>query len=120
LELPERLLILISYDSNVFCDGYIARTPSRRTRSRDHNIDVDRGCEVASEQDLLTLIEAQFGVAIAPRSLRTPATLSRTPIEGLELSRTVCVYGVAGRQRTPVASAMLKMLRAYDWSTYLN
>jgi len=87
---------------------------------RDHNIDVDRGCEVASEQDLLTLLEAQFGVAIAPKSLRTPATLSRTPVEGLELSRTVYVYGVAGRQRTPVASAMLKMLRAYDWSTHLN
>jgi DNA-binding transcriptional LysR family regulator len=87
---------------------------------RDHNIDIDRGCEVASEQDLLALLEAQFGVAIAPRSLRTPATLSRTPVEGLELSRTVYVYGVAGRQRTPVASAMLKMLRAYNWSTHLN
>jgi DNA-binding transcriptional LysR family regulator len=87
---------------------------------RDHNIDVDRGCEVASEQDLLTLLEAQFGVAIAPKSLRTPATLSRTPVEGLELSRTVYVYGVAGRQRTAVASATLKMLRAYDWSTHLN
>jgi hypothetical protein len=84
---------------------------------RDHNIDIDRGCEVASEQDLLTLLEAQFGVAIAPKSLRTPATLS---IDGLELSRTVYAYGVAGRQRTAVASAMLKMLRAYDWSTHLN
>jgi DNA-binding transcriptional LysR family regulator len=87
---------------------------------RDHNIDVDRGCEVASEQDLLMLVEAQFGVAIAPRSLRTPPTVSRTPIAGLELSRTVYVYGVAGRQRTPVASAMLKMLRAYNWSAHLN
>jgi hypothetical protein len=40
------------------------------------------------------------------------------PVKGLELSRTVYVYGVAGRQRTPVASAMLKMLRAYDWSSH--
>jgi DNA-binding transcriptional LysR family regulator len=87
---------------------------------RDHDIDVDRGCEVASEHDLLMLVEAQFGVAIAPRSLRTPPTLSRISIAGLELSRTVYVYGVAGRRRTPVASAMLKMLRAYDWSTHVN
>jgi DNA-binding transcriptional LysR family regulator len=87
---------------------------------RDHNIEVDRGCEITSEQDLITLVEAGFGVAIAPRSLRTPATLARTPIGGLELSRTVYVYGVAGRQRTPVASAMLKMLRAYSWSTHIN
>ena len=85
---------------------------------RDHNIDVERGCEVASEQDLIALLEAGFGVAIAPRSLRTSATLARVPVKGLELSRTVYVYGVAGRQRTPVAGTMLKMLRAYDWSNH--
>ena len=85
---------------------------------RDHNIDVERGCEVASEQDLIALLEAGFGVAIAPRSLRTSATLARVPVKGLELSRTVYVYGVAGRQRTPVAATMLKMLRAYDWSNH--
>ena len=34
------------------------------------------------------------------------------------LRRTVYLYGVAGRQRTPVASAVLKMLRAADWSRY--
>ena len=85
---------------------------------RDHNIDVERGCDVTSERDLIALLEAGFGVAIAPRSLRTPATLARVPVKGLELSRTVYVYGVAGRQRTPVAAAMLKMLRAYDWSSH--
>jgi hypothetical protein len=30
----------------------------------------------------------------------------------------VYLYGVAGRQRTAAASAMLKMLRAADWSHY--
>jgi DNA-binding transcriptional LysR family regulator len=87
---------------------------------RDHNIDVERGCEVTSERDLIALLEAGFGVAIAPRSLRTAATLTRVPVNGLELSRTVYVYGVAGRQRTPVAATMLKMLRAYDWSSQIN
>jgi hypothetical protein len=33
----------------------------------------------------------------------------------MELRRTVYLYGVAGRQRTAAASAMLKMLRAADW-----
>jgi len=37
---------------------------------------------------------------------------------GVELRRTVYLYGVAGRQRTPMASAILKMLRAADWSRY--
>jgi DNA-binding transcriptional LysR family regulator len=85
---------------------------------REHAIEVDRGCDVPSEHDLITLIEADFGIAFAPRSLRIPASLTRVPIGGVELSRTVYVYGVAGRQRTAVASAALKMMRARDWSPY--
>ena len=37
-------------------------------------------------------------------------------INGLELSRAVHLYGVAGRQRTAVAALVMKMLRAADWS----
>jgi len=40
----------------------------------------------------------------------------RIAVDGVEIKRTVHLYGVAGRQRTAVASAMMKMLRAYDWS----
>jgi hypothetical protein len=39
-------------------------------------------------------------------------------VEDIEINHTVHLYGVAGRQRTPVAAAMMKMLRAYDWSSY--
>jgi len=55
-----------------------------------------------------------------PRSLAAPETLTRTPVKGIELRRTVYLYGVAGRQRTAVASAVLKLLRAADWSRYAN
>jgi hypothetical protein len=37
-----------------------------------------------------------------------------------ELGRSVCLYGVAGRERTAVAAAVLKMLRAADWSRHAN
>jgi DNA-binding transcriptional LysR family regulator len=74
--------------------------------------------DVTSDEDLVTLVEAGLGVALAPSSLRAPASLARVPINGLDLSRTVYVYGVAGRQRTAVGSAMLKMLRAADWSRF--
>jgi DNA-binding transcriptional LysR family regulator len=83
-----------------------------------HGVDADRGHDVTSDEDLIALVEADFGVALVPRSLRLPATLTRVPVDQLELSRTVYVYGVAGRQRTAVAAAMLKMLRAADWSRY--
>jgi hypothetical protein len=42
----------------------------------------------------------------------------KVSIDKLELSRTVYVYGVAGRQRTTVATTMMKMLRAADWSRF--
>ena len=87
---------------------------------RSHGIDAENGHDVASDHDLITLIEADFGIAFAPRSLRTPPSLARVPVSQIDLSRTVYAYGVAGRQRTAVGSAMLKMVRAADWSRYAN
>jgi DNA-binding transcriptional LysR family regulator len=85
---------------------------------RAREFDVTRFHEVSADGDLLSLLEAGVGVALAPRSTQNPATLVRITVEGLELTRTISLYGVAGRQRTAVASAMMKMLRAYDWSSY--
>jgi DNA-binding transcriptional LysR family regulator len=80
--------------------------------------DVTRFHEVSADGDLLSLLEAGVGVALTPRSTQSPATLVRIAVEDLAITRTVTLYGVAGRQRTAVASAMMKMLRAYDWSRY--
>jgi DNA-binding transcriptional LysR family regulator len=87
---------------------------------RGHQIDADHGHAIASEHDLVTLVEADLGVAFVPRSLASPQTLTRVPVEGIEFKRTVYLYGVAGRQRTAVGSAIFKMLRAADWSRYAN
>jgi DNA-binding transcriptional LysR family regulator len=83
---------------------------------RGREFDVTRFHEISADGDLISLLEAGLGVALLPRSTRSPATLVRIVVDGIELKRTVNLYGVAGRQRTPVASAMMKMLRAYDWS----
>jgi DNA-binding transcriptional LysR family regulator len=82
---------------------------------RAREFDVTRFHEVSADGDLISLLEAGLGVALVPRSTRSPATLMRIAVDGIEVKRTVHLYGVAGRQRTPVASAMMKMLRAYDW-----
>jgi DNA-binding transcriptional LysR family regulator len=86
---------------------------------RSHSLDVDRGHELTSERDLIALIETDLGVAFAPRS-SCPRTLKRAPVKGMEMQRTVYLYGVAGRERTAVASAILKLLRATDWSRQTN
>lgn len=85
---------------------------------RSRQLDANYGHAITSERDLVTLVEADLGVAFVPRSLARPETLGRAPVEGLELNRTVYLYGVAGRQRTAVASTLMKMLRACDWSRY--
>jgi len=79
---------------------------------------VDHGHEIEVASDLISLLEAGLGVAMLPASTSIPATLIRRAVNGIDLRRTLYVYGVAGRQRSAVASAMLKMLRAADWSPY--
>ena len=87
---------------------------------RSHGLDVDQGYELNSERDLITLLESDFGVAFVPRSLPRPKTLKQAAVNGVEFRRTNYLYGVAGRERTAVASAILKMLRAADWSRHTN
>jgi DNA-binding transcriptional LysR family regulator len=99
--------------------AYCELAEKAATLIRSHSLDVDRGHELTSERDLIALIESDFGVAFAPRS-SCPRTLKQAPVKGVELRRTVYLYAVAGRQRTAVASTILKMLRAADWSRCIN
>jgi DNA-binding transcriptional LysR family regulator len=83
---------------------------------RSRGIDMDHCHEVTSERDLSALLDANMGVVLVPASAGGTQIWKRTPVEGLELRRTVHLYGVAGRQRSAAGSAMLKMLRAAEWS----
>jgi hypothetical protein len=39
-------------------------------------------------------------------------------VEGLDFKRTIYLYGVAGRQRSAAASALIRLMRAGDWSAH--
>ncbi|GLR88973.1 LysR family transcriptional regulator [Bradyrhizobium iriomotense] len=82
---------------------------------REHGVDVDHSHEISSERDLIELVEADIGVAMVPHTSPVPDSLKRTSVAGLDARRTVNLYGVAGRQRTAVASAVMRMLRGADW-----
>jgi DNA-binding transcriptional LysR family regulator len=84
------------------------------------NLDVLHGPEVASPRDLIALVEAGFGFAVVPRSETIPGTITRMAVNGIDLRRSVYLYGVAGRERTAVASALMKLVRAADWSRSVN
>jgi DNA-binding transcriptional LysR family regulator len=74
--------------------------------------------EASSEGDVVGLLSANVGVALVPFSADLPGKLRRLSLEDADLARPVCVYGVAGRPRSPIASTLLKMLRTSDWSAY--
>jgi DNA-binding transcriptional LysR family regulator len=95
--------------------GYCEGASRLNTTLREHGMDVDHCHEISSERDLIALLEADIGVAIVPNTSRVPKTLKRASIDGLNARRTVNLYGVAGRERTAVASAVMRMLRGADW-----
>jgi DNA-binding transcriptional LysR family regulator len=82
---------------------------------RERGLDVDQSHEVCSERDLIELVEADIGVAIIPDTSPIPQSLKRTPLAGLDARRTIHLYGVSGRERTAVGSAVMRMLRGADW-----
>jgi DNA-binding transcriptional LysR family regulator len=100
--------------------GYCEHTPRLNTALREHGVDVDHCHEATSERDLIALLEAGIGIAVIPGTSRIPQTLKRTSVEGLAARRTVNLYGVAGRERTAVASAVMRMLRGADWRQFLE
>jgi DNA-binding transcriptional LysR family regulator len=87
---------------------------------REHGLNCDHGHQVSSERDLIELLEADVGVAVMPVTSPIPPTLKRTTINGLDARRTVHLYGVAGRERTAVASAIMRMLRGADWRHHVS
>ena len=85
---------------------------------RTNNIDAGDSGEIHLQHDVITMVEAGLGVAILPASTSMSNALVRLKINDVDSRRTVYIYGVAGRQRSAVASAILSMLRAADWSRY--
>lgn len=84
---------------------------------REHGLEIDCGHEISNEHDLIELIEADVGIAVIPDTSPIPQTLKRTSVDRLDARRTVHLYGVAGRERTAVASAVMRMLRGTDWQS---
>jgi DNA-binding transcriptional LysR family regulator len=87
---------------------------------REHGLNFDQGHQICSERDLIELLEAEVGVAVMPHTSPIPETLQRATVDGLDARRTVHLYGVAGRERTAVASAVMRMLRGADWRQYMK
>ena len=75
--------------------------------------------EVTSDRDAIRMIEAGFGIGLLPSSSRIGDTLCRIPFKH-QLERTINIYSVSGRQRSPVQTGLMNLLRSADWGQYGN
>ncbi len=100
--------------------NYCEHAEQLNTSFRDRGLDVGQSHAISSERDLIELLEADIGIAVVPRSSSMPESLKRANVNGFDIRRTVNLYGVAGRERTAVASAVMRMLRGANWSQYLG
>ncbi len=98
----ERLL------SRPYCEMYAALTEMLRA----HGIDEQPGHQMATEDDLVGLLDANAGIAILPASSDRHDHLSTIDVAGLDLQRTVYLYAVSGRQWSPAAAGLLKLMRS--------
>lgn len=82
---------------------------------RQQGIELGATHSICSEADLIAMLEANLGVGLLPESGTVPTRVARVPLTGVDISRTVSCYGVAGRQRSMPVATLIKMLRAARW-----
>jgi DNA-binding transcriptional LysR family regulator len=87
---------------------------------RSNNLNAGDSHEIDLQRDAIAMVEAGLGIAIVPGSTTASNRLVRLTVTGIDFRRTVYIYGVAGRQRSAAASAILAMIRSANWSQYEN
>ncbi len=70
---------------------------------------------VDSDSDLAALVEANLGVALAPRSVLRASGFIRHMAPNLHLRRTLALYTVQGRVRSPEVATFISQIRAEEW-----
>ena len=85
-------------------------------RLADGVITANSAGDVASDQDMIALIDANLAIGILPQTIRVEDRLKKVALTDLAISRTVTLYTVAGRERALPAAGLIRLLRAYDYS----
>jgi DNA-binding transcriptional LysR family regulator len=70
----------------------------------------------ASESDLVDLVAAGLGNAIAPIGLALPESVVFVRVDDFTISRKTVFATVSGRKRSPATEALARALRARSWT----
>jgi len=72
--------------------------------------------EVDTHHDMNALLSASGGVAIVPQGAPHATALHRAKLCEFDFERTVSVYAISGRERSPSVSTFLNLLRSANFS----
>ncbi|HZP78670.1 MAG TPA: LysR family transcriptional regulator [Pseudolabrys sp.] len=103
-------------EQRLICRGYCEQAAELAAALEASGIKQVSSPGLLADEDLLSLIEANLGVAIMPQTARGGRSLHGIAVDELAIERAVFLYSVAGRERSPAASGLTKLLRAADWS----
>jgi len=98
-----------------YCE--LADTFAELARERDLHLAGQH--TMVGEDDFMQLACAELGIGVLPQTTPCSDGLRRLRVDGLDITRTVYLYAVAGRERTAPATALMKLLRAKDWTPHL-
>jgi DNA-binding transcriptional LysR family regulator len=94
-----------------------SETAAEETRQlKAAGISMDRAHMVESDDDLAALVEANIGVALAPKSALRGGGFIRHMTPNVDLRRTVTLYTVQGRSRSIEAASFISQIRAHEWA----
>ena len=101
-----------------YCEN-IDQSNSARTQAAElAGRAVEAGHAIASDTDALVFAGHGVGASLLPASHGRSDGVGTATVSTAELTRTVMLYGVAGRQRSAALGSLIALLRAADWSAY--
>jgi len=101
-------------DERLLCRPHCSVAEMLVARLNEHGAKIAKH-EVPLLDDLTDLVRASFGIGVLPLTRRLPTDLKVGHVRGVDMTRWIHVYSVAGRQHTPAAAALKSLLRARDW-----
>src|SRR5262249_33231133 len=87
---------------------------------RDNGGAIADAHQATTHRDIVDLLDAGVGIAILPAGTTPSERVRRVPLNGLDVNRTVAVYGAAAHRRSTAAATLLNLLRAADWPRSLT
>jgi DNA-binding transcriptional LysR family regulator len=85
-------------------------------RCTEAGVEIEFRHMTASEPDIVDLVVAGLGYALAPVGLNLPDTVTFVEMTDLKISRATVLATIAGRKRSAATDALIRAIKARAWT----